>query len=453
MLISIHHIKLVNIEYLANEQMGLGKTIQVASFINLLASESQIRGPYLIIAPLSTITHWLREFSGWTDLNAIIYHGSARDREVLREYEMPFESDRAKESSNYGKNYLRRCTPGKVRTEAWQRSWMAQVVITTPEMLVTEDFQELTAIKWEVLVVDEAHRMKNYYSKLASNLRDDRFEFGSKILLTGTPIQNNMSEMWTLLNVIDSNNFDDVEDYIKRYGGMKSKERVNELHDIIRPYILRRLKQDVEKSVPPKEETIIEVELTGLQKQYYRALYEKNVHFLHKGRKRSLDKPSLSNLGMQLRKCCNHPFLLRGVEDEVKQADKSGDESEGDMLVKASGKLVLLDKLLAKLKENDHRVLIFSQFKIMLDVLEDYLRSRQMLYERIDGSVTGRHRQMAIDRYQSESTEKKEVPFVMLLSTRAGGVGKISRHLLYRPHVVDATLLVLFSFGRNRFYV
>ena len=213
---------------------------------------------------------------------------------------------------------------------------MAQVVITTPEMLVTEDFQELTAIKWEVLVVDEAHRMKNYYSKLASNLRDDRFEFGSKILLTGTPIQNNMSEMWTLLNVIDSNNFDDVEDYIKRYGGMKSKERVNELHDIIRPYILRRLKQDVEKSVPPKEETIIEVELTGLQKQYYRALYEKNVHFLHKGRKRSLDKPSLSNLGMQLRKCCNHPFLLRGVEDEVKQADKSGDESEGDMLVKAS---------------------------------------------------------------------------------------------------------------------
>ena len=99
MLISIHHIKLVNIEYLANEQMGLGKTIQVASFINLLASESQIRGPYLIIAPLSTITHWLRECSGWTDLNAIIYHGSARDREVLREYEMPFESDRPKESS------------------------------------------------------------------------------------------------------------------------------------------------------------------------------------------------------------------------------------------------------------------------------------------------------------------------------------------------------------------
>ena len=142
--------------------------------------------------------------------------------------------------------------------------------------------------------------------------------------------------------------------------------------------------------------------------------------------------PSINNLAVQLRKCCNHPFLLRGVEDEVRAAEVVPDEkkAEADFLVKASGKLVLLDKLLPKLKEGGHRVLIFSQFKIMLDILEDYLELRGMKHERIDGSITGKKRQMAIDRFQAEASADKETSFVMLLSTRAGGVGEFSRCLL-----------------------
>ena len=305
---------------------------------------------------------------------------------------------------------------------------MVDVVITTPEMLVTDDYAELAAIKWEVLVVDEAHRLKNHSSKLASNLRDSRFQFESTLLLTGTPIQNNMQEMWTLLNIVDPDSFDDIDEFLDRYGDIKSKDRVDELHETIRPYILRRLKEDVEKSVPPKEETLIEVELTVLQKQYYRALYEKNVQFLHRNQKKALDGPSINNLAVQLRKCCNHPFLLRGVEDEVRAAEVVPDEkkAEADFIVKASGKLVLLDKLLPKLKEDGHRLLIFSQFKIMLDILEDYLVLRGMKHERIDGSITGKKRQMAIDRFQAERSEDRETPFVMLLSTRAGGVGKFN---------------------------
>jgi chromodomain-helicase-DNA-binding protein 7 len=88
-----------------------------------------------------------------------------------------------------------------------------------------------------------------------------------------------MQELWTLLNFIDPDDFDDLDDFMDTYGDIKSKERVDQLHETIRPYILRRLKEDVEKSVPPKEETLIEVELTVLQKQYYRALYEKNLKF------------------------------------------------------------------------------------------------------------------------------------------------------------------------------
>lgn len=232
-----------------------------------------------------------------------------------------------------------------------------------------------------------------------------------------------MNELWALMNVVDPDKFSDCDEFMEKYDNMQSKERVDELHELIRPYILRRLKEDVEKSVPPKEETLIEVELTLLQKQYYRALYEKNVKFLHRDVKKALDGPSLNNLSMQLRKCCNHPFLLEGVELKAKKGVKlETNRDEADFLAKASGKLVLLDKLLPKLQDGGHRVLIFSQFKIMLDIIEDYLSLRAFKHERIDGSITGKKRQNAIDRFQSK--ESAVPPFVMLLSTRAGGVGE-----------------------------
>jgi superfamily II DNA or RNA helicase len=402
---------------------GLGKTIQLAAFINLLATKLNKRGPFLIIAPLSTITHWQRECTGWTELNTIVYHGSAKDRELIRQLEMAYEPDRP----GYirpNEFYLRKCSKNFGSCEIGN-PWMAELVITTPELLCADDYVELTAIKWEVLVVDEAHRLKNHNSKFAVNLRDHRFEFGNKILMTGTPIQNTMEELFALLSFAAPSQFIDIGEFMEKYGDMKSKERIDELHEEIRPYILRRLKEDVEKSVPPKEETLIEVELTVAQKQYYRALYEKNVKFLHKNKKKAVDGPSLNNLAMQLRKCCNHLFLLNGIEEEfrAKQLEEGNALSEGDLLVASAGKLVLLDKLLPRLKENGHRILMFSQFKIMLDVLQDYLHAREMKFERIDGSITGKQRQQAIDRFQAPSAEGKEQPFIMLLSTRAGGVG------------------------------
>lgn len=310
-----------------------------------------------------------------------MYHGSYNDRERAREDEFAYPSDRVQDLG-LNQRYLHKVA--KKWQYKWEKTWMVDVVITTPEMLVTEDFAELAAVKWEILVVDEAHRLKNHNSKLAQNLRDDRFEFKHSLLLTGvrkmfdwwfvtflvpelsnplsmnywqTPIQNNMQELWTLLNFINPNTFDNLEDFMEHYGDIKSKEKVDELHETIRPYILRRLKEDVEKSVPPKEETLIEVELTVLQKQYYRALYEKNLKFLHRNKKKPLDGPSINNLAMQLRKCCNHPFLLTGVEAEVRAQDPNADVI--DSLVKASGKFVLLDKLLPRMKKDGHRILLF----------------------------------------------------------------------------------------------
>jgi SNF2 family DNA or RNA helicase len=249
-------------------------------------------GPFLICAPLSTVVHWQREIVGWTGLNTIVYHGSAKDRERIRQLEFAYERDRP---DSYGVNtkYLKKCEPSKKAGIPW----MITVVITTPEILVADDWTELTHVRWKVLVVDEvricndvgwqpntpkhfemsvfsnilgcsqAHRLKNHTSKLAGNLRDNRFDFEYKLLLTGTPIQNEIKEFWTLLNFIDPEDYQNMDEFLEKYGDIKSKERIDELHETIRPYILRRLKEDVEKSVPPKEETLIEVELTIAQKQ------------------------------------------------------------------------------------------------------------------------------------------------------------------------------------------
>jgi chromodomain-helicase-DNA-binding protein 7 len=186
------------------------------------------------------------------------------------------------------------------------------------------------------------------------------------------------------------------------------------LQSRLKPFLLRREKEHVEKTVPPKQEVLIEVELTAIQKQYYRAIYEQKTEFLFK--KEAKDGPSLSNLAMELRKCCLHLFLIKGADKEL-HAHFQG-ESTVDVLIKASAKMTLLDKLLPKLKSEGHRVLIFSQFRIMLDIIEDYLELKQLRYERVDGAVTGKDRQAAIDRFASD-----DGIFVMLLSTRAGGVG------------------------------
>ncbi|CAN0549316.1 unnamed protein product, partial [Ectocarpus sp. 12 AP-2014] len=181
-------------------------------------------------------------------------------------------------------------------------------------------------------------------------------------------------------------------------------EDVSDLQEAIKPYLLRRMKEDVEKAVPPKEEIIIEVELTEIQKQYYRAIYDRNTTFLLQGKKQARDAPSLMNLAMQLRKCCNHPFLITGVEDDVSQ-QLGENKTSKEHLVKHSGKLVLLDKLLPRLKTQGHRVLLLSQFKIMLDILEDYLIASDISYGRIDGDIQGRQRQKEIDSFQAPDSD------------------------------------------------
>ena len=163
-----------------------------------------------------------------------------------------------------------------------------------------------------------------------------------------------------MLNFSDPVVFASKDDFIENFGQLTDAKQVSDLHAILKPYLLRRVKEDVEKSLPPKEETILEVSLTPTQKTYYKAIYEKNTAFLFKGAKPS-NSPSLMNVMMELRKCCNHPFLIRGAEDRIlheaavgmkETKDENGNvvpidylKLFGDQLVKSSGKMVLLAKV------------------------------------------------------------------------------------------------------------
>ncbi|KAK8737028.1 hypothetical protein OTU49_004766 [Cherax quadricarinatus] len=382
------------------DEMGLGKTIQSLTFVDACYKYG-IRGPYLIIAPLSTIPNWQREFESWTDLNIIVYHGSQGSRNMILEYEMYYKDDKGNRIPNVYK---------------------FNVLITTFEVIIS-DCLELKEIHWRCCIIDEAHRLKNRNCKLLEGLRLMFLEH--RVLLSGTPLQNNVTELFSLLNFLEPTQFSSQESFLQEFGNLQTEDQVNKLQALLKPMMLRRMKEDVEKSLAPKEETIIEVELTNIQKKYYRAILERNFDFLVKGATYA-NVPSLMNTMMELRKCCLHPYLLNGAEDAIQQdyrdsspANTSDPDTYYNALIQSSGKMVLVDKLLPKLKDNGHRVLIFSQMVKLLDILEDYLIFRKYPYERLDGRIRGNMRQAAIDRFCKPDSDR----FVFLLCTKAGGLG------------------------------
>ena len=416
------------------DEMGLGKTVQVVTFLEHLFEVENLRGPFLICVPLSTIGHWRREFEGWSKMQVNTYHdtGGGRDmRDIIREFEWYYK--------------------GRSR-----RLLKFQALLCTYDDMI-RDYEELAEIPWRAVVVDEAHRLRNVNSKLLECMRTvlqrglNAYGYQHRVLLTGTPLQNNTAELWSLLNFIEPAKFPDADKFAGRFGNIQTQDQVMGLQRRIAPHLLRRVKEDVAKDIPAKEETIIDVELTTIQKQYYRAIYEHNHGFLMQQMKGNM--PKLMNIQMELRKCCNHPYLVNGVEDleEMTLEGKMKDEARlsgiknpsqsfmgaakkkshknaidkeyqrrrmEENIIPTSGKMVLLDKLLPKLKAEGHKVLIFSQMVRMLDLIGEFCDFRNYTHERLDGRVSGNDRQKGIDRFNKDKDS-----FLFLLSTRAGGVG------------------------------
>ncbi|KAL4447228.1 hypothetical protein ABPG77_007261 [Micractinium sp. CCAP 211/92] len=360
------------------DEMGLGKTLQTISLLGYLREFRGITGPHMVIVPKSTLHNWLNEFRRWCPvIKAVKFHGNREERENQ-------------------KNEL--CAPGKF-----------DVVVTSYEMVIKEK-NHWRKFHWRYIIIDEAHRIKNENSRLSQVVRMLKTNY--RMLITGTPLQNNLHELWALLNFLLPEVFSSAEKFDEWFQMGENKEGeaevVQQLHKVLRPFLLRRLKSDVEKSLPPKKETILKIGMSEMQRKYYAALLQKDMDAVTGG----ADRSRLLNIVMQLRKCCNHPYLFQGAEPGPPYIT-------GEHLVENAGKMVLLDKLLPKLQSRGSRVLIFSQMTRMIDILEDYCMYRNYGYCRIDGNTSGEDRESQIDDYNREGSEK----FVFLLSTRAGGLG------------------------------
>ncbi|GAB7349973.1 hypothetical protein MBLNU459_g0660t2 [Dothideomycetes sp. NU459] len=371
------------------DEMGLGKTIQIIAFLATLVHDWNCF-PFLIIVPNSTCANWRREIKNWApSLRVVAYFGSKEARDLTYRYELF-----ARESKEL------RC----------------HIVVTSYECAADDSARRFfRSVPWQAMVVDEGQRLKSDKTSLYSALSSIKVPF--KILLTGTPLQNNARELFNLLQFLDDDmNAAELE---QRFEDL-NQARITELHDMIRPFFLRRTKAQVLTFLPPMAQVIVPVSMSLVQKKLYKSILGKNPDLLRAifGGARELkasERSSLNNILMQLRKCLCHPFVYnQGIEER-----NVSHEISHRNLVEASGKLQLLDLLLPKLKERGHRVLIFSQFLDMLNMVEDFLDGLGLQYQRLDGTIGSLQKQKRIDEFNAPDSEL----FAFLLSTRAGGVG------------------------------
>ncbi len=364
------------------DEMGLGKTLQTISLIGYMKHFRSRGRPHLVIVPKSTLQNWVNEFKRFCPTVKVqCMKGLAEERNDFVKNILPDES-------------------------VWD------VVVISYESVLAEK-AALKKIDWRYLIIDEAHRIKNDESKLSLVVRS--FNSENRLLITGTPLQNNLHELWALLNFLVPDVFNSDEDFTDIFDMEKclgeDSSIVTKLHAVLKPFLLRRLKSEVEKRLLPKIETKLYVGLSTMQRQWYTKILMKDIDLLNTTSNKA-DKMRLLNILMQLRKCCNHPYLFDGAEPGPPYTTEQH-------IVQNCGKMVLLDKLLTRLKQQGSRVLIFTQMTKVLDILEDYCLWKGHQYCRLDGNTSHDLRQESINAYNEPNSEK----FIFMLSTRAGGLG------------------------------
>uniref|UniRef100_A0A3P8SG60 SWI/SNF related BAF chromatin remodeling complex subunit ATPase 2 n=1 Tax=Amphiprion percula TaxID=161767 RepID=A0A3P8SG60_AMPPE len=390
-----------NLNGILADEMGLGKTIQTIALITYLMEHKRLNGPYLIIVPLSTLSNWTYELDKWApSVVKIAYKG----------------------------------TPGLRRGLVPQlRSGKFNVLLTTYEYII-KDKHILAKIRWKYMIVDEGHRMKNHHCKLTQVL-NTHYVAPRRLLLTGTPLQNKLPELWALLNFLLPTIFKSCSTFEQWFNApfAMTGERVDlneeetiliirRLHKVLRPFLLRRLKKEVESQLPEKVEYVIKCDMSAIQKVLYRHM-QKGILLTdgsEKDKKGKGGAKTLMNTIMQLKKICNHPYMFQHIEESF--AEHLGYPNgiiSGPDLYRASGKFELLDRILPKLQATSHRVLLFCQMTTLMTIMEDYFSYRNFQYLRLDGTTKAEDRAALLKKFNEEGSQY----FIFLLSTRAGGLG------------------------------
>lgn len=401
-MVSLYNNKLNGI--LADE-MGLGKTVQVCSLIAYLFESKQNYGPHLIIVPNAVIVNWKAEIKRWLPkLSTVFYVGSKEAR-------------------------------AKIFTQ--QVLQLKFNILVTSYEFIMRDRSKLSKVAWKYIIIDEAQRLKDREGRLSRDL--DRFRSQRRLLLTGTPLQNDLSELWSLLNLLLPEVFDSSKVFQDWFGNSKTEaedgedwiERekkvivISRLHQILEPFMLRRLVQDVESKLPPRITVVVHCPFSAFQSMCYDWVRKTATVRVEPGTRMGLAAKQnfrgylpIQNRAMELRKLCNHPSLSYPPE--------KGGDFRGPNLIRACGKLWILDRLLIKLQRSGHRVLLFCTMTKLLDLLEVYLQWRwttpdgvDLKYCRIDGMTTLEQREIAINDFNAPHSDK----FIFLLSIRAAGRG------------------------------
>ncbi|PRP74645.1 putative global transcription activator SNF2L2-like [Planoprotostelium fungivorum] len=387
-LVSLYNNKLNGI--LADE-MGLGKTIQTISLVGHLMEKKGDNGPFMVVVPLSTISNWTLEFSKWApSVNVVVYKGKPSVRKQIYKDEI-------------------------------MNSKFNVVVISYEYVMM--DKSDLSKIEWDYIIVDEGHRIKNRNSKLSNTLR--QYMSRHRLLLTGTPLQNDLGELWSLLNFLlpqifnSSDNFEQWFNapfaFAQKKGKMETIQPneeetlliIHRLHKVLRPFLLRRLKSDVESELPDKVETVLKCELSAMQKKMYKTMMETKSIGINDTTNKGRKKQGFNNTLMQLQKICNHPYVF--------QPNYLQDHN----MVRVSGKFSLIDRILPKLRQAGHRILIFNQMTSVMDIMEDYFQMMNWTYLRLDGTTKADERADMVRLWNEPDTQY----WLFILSTKAGGLG------------------------------
>ncbi|KAK1364331.1 ATP-dependent helicase BRM [Heracleum sosnowskyi] len=399
-MLSLYNNKLNGI--LADE-MGLGKTVQVMALIAYLMEFKGNYGPHLIIVPNAVLVNWKSELHNWLPSVSCIYYVGHKDQRI--------------------KLFSQEVCAMKFN-----------VLVTTYEF-VMYDRSKLSKVDWKYIIIDEAQRMKDRESVLARDL--DKYRCQRRLLLTGTPLQNDLKELWSLLNLLLPEVFDNRKAFhdwfskpFQREGPAHNVEDdwletekkviiIHRLHQILEPFMLRRRVEDVEGSLPPKVSIILRCKMSAMQGAVYDWIKATGTLRVDPEDEKMMSqrKPmyqakvfrTLANRCMELRKTCNHPLLNYPYFNDLSK----------DFLVRSCGKLFVLDRILIKLQRTGHRVLLFSTMTKLLDILEEYLQWRRLVYRRIDGTTSLEDRESAIVDFNSPNTDC----FIFLLSIRAAGRG------------------------------
>merc|ERR1719341_1057892 len=390
-----------NLNGILADEMGLGKTIQTISLLTYLMEKKKNMGPFLVIVPLSTLSNWMMEFQKWSpSVTVVSFKGSPQQRRAVQ---------------------------GVIRSGRFN------VLVTTYEYIIREK-AVLTKFRWKYMIIDEGHRMKNHNNKLTTTI-NQFYTTSHRLLLTGTMLQNKLPELWSLLNFLLPSIFkacDTFETWFNApFAITGEKVELNEeetiliirrLHKVLRPFLLRRLKKDVESQLPDKVEYIIKCEMSGLQRALYTHMQEKGVMLTDNPKKEGKQggAKALMNTIMQLRKLCNPPFMFQPIEESyARHVGMHTDTVTGPDIYRASGKFELQDRIFPKMRRSGHRILLFCQMTQLMTILEDFLAWRGYKYLRLDGTTKSEERgEMLRDFNQKESEY-----FIFLLSTRAGGLG------------------------------